>query len=52
MGEVRVGPPLTCVSIRLMLGCKCRFSELPVLTYRKYAALRFPENQHFRSSLS
>jgi len=35
-----------------MLGCKWRFSTLPVLTYVEYAPLRVVENHHFRRSLN
>jgi len=42
-GDVRLGP----IAIQLMPVCKWRFSALPVLTYLKYAPLRFLQTTIF-----
>src|SRR3546814_7298961 len=43
---IRLGP----VDIQPMPACNWRFPALPVLTYRKYAALRVPRNHDRKST--
>jgi hypothetical protein len=52
MGCYRDGDGFGPIDIQPNPACKWRFAWLPVLTYRKYAALRVPENHHFRLGLN